>query len=399
MVGAPDAPFVPRRASLRARCEAALETVGLSHLSAWTRVSELGLAERQLIEVARLLGRDAQILVLDEPTATLSESESERVFSVIRHVVSEGRGVIFVSHRLDEIFEICNRVTVLRDGSLVATSPIEAVTRADLVSMIIGDRGDTRSPPATPPPDALVEPVLVMEDLVVDGLSQPFTLTVKPGQLVGLAGQVGSGASAVILALAGARPVLSGTVRVNDRAFRPLSPAQAAKAGVVYVPGERKTEGLFMRHSIGANLLATRLGAISRAGVVNRSKARRLLGRLVEVLGIEGRLVRRPVRELSGGNQQKVLVSRCLEGDEARLITIDDPTRGVDIHGRAQIHELLRHRAVRGGAVVFASSDIDEVLELADIVVTMFAGHVVDVQPNRDLKASEVLSQITHRTG
>jgi ABC-type sugar transport system ATPase subunit len=388
---------VPRlriRRREHARARSLLDRVGLEHVGPGRPVDELSIGERQLVEIARGLGRNANVLILDEPTATLTDAEIERVFAAVRAVVAEGASVIFVSHRLREVLSLCHCVTVLRDGARVGTRPVEELTQSTLVHMMIGEQHETE-PPARSATHAR-EGGVTIGGLRVGRRVEGFDLTAERGKIVGLAGQVGSGASEILRAVAGLEPNCAGVVTVHGRRVRLASPGAALRAGIQFVANDRKSEGLMLSKPAGHNLLLTRLRAFSAAGVLRRRQIRREERKLAELIKLDARRLPNPVNELSGGNQQKVLVGRCLERPDLELLLLDEPTRGVDVGGRAEIHRLIRHAAASGATVVFASTELDEILELSDIVVTLFAGRVVSRRESRATSPSEVFRDMTH---
>ena len=386
-------PLLTHRRSQNAAARALLDRVSLSHISPATPVEELRMGERQLVEIARLLGRESKVLILDEPTASLSEAETQNVFSAIRHAIEQGRGVIYVSHRLDEVLSICDEVVVLRDGTEVATEPVATLSRTRLIELMLGEEGKERSAPVR---EGSPGPSVRIRGLSVPGRVRSFDLDLPGGRIVGLAGQVGSGASEVLRALAGLVPNASGEVVLGDGRLRLGSPVRSLAAGAVYVSNDRQGEGLFLGQSASHNLTATRLGAISRLGVLSRSAGSSVVQRLAELVGVDPRRLRTPVVNLSGGNQQKVLIGRCLEREDTRLLVLDDPSRGVDVKGRADIHRLVRHAASAGTPVLFASTELDELLELSDVIVTVFRGEVVSMVDRENARASSVLADMTH---
>jgi ABC-type sugar transport system ATPase subunit len=397
-LGGIDVPLWHRRAGMRRRARALLDSLGLAHIGLSTAVEQLLIGERQLVEIARLLTRDARLLILDEPTATLSRHEIERVFAAVRELVSEGRSVIFVSHRLGEVFEICDRVTVFRDGERIATHDVRELDRPALVNLMLGEMGDRdEGPLAGAGRDD--EVVVDVRGLRVPGRVEDVSLTVRRGQIVGLAGQVGSGASEVLRALGGLVRSATGIAEIDGRRIGFSRPQTALDAGVLYLSNDRQGEGLFLRKSVEQNLTASRLRQLSRLGFLRRRRSRQTARELAARVGVDRARLSAPVAGLSGGNQQKVLLGRALERPGTVLLALDEPTRGVDVGGRGEIHALIRGEAARGVSVLFASTEIDEVLELAEVVVTMFEGEVVSVVPAAGADSASVLDDMTTRRG
>lgn len=375
LLGDVAAPFVNRGRAAVARCRRVLDDMGLAHIDPGQPLAALGIGERQLVEIAKALSQDARLVILDEPTATLSDAESEHVFAAIRRVAAMGCSVIFVSHRLSEVLELCDSVTVLRDGRGVGTSPAKDLTVDELIVRMLG--AAPRRLSATRGPGRGHDRALRIEHLHVPGRLVDFTLTAPAGRVHALAGQLGSGASDVLRALAGLQHKATGFVELNDRPVPLRDPVRAARAGLAFVSNDRKSEGLFLGMSVERNLLATRLPGLARAGVVRPRRERRAAMSLAEQSGLPGHRLDADVLALSGGNQQKVLVGRCLGREDVHVLLLDEPTRGVDVGGRAEIHRLLREAAERGLVVIFASTELDELLELGDVIITMRDGQVV----------------------
>lgn len=395
-LGGIDVPLLYRRRRLSERARGVLDDLNLGHVQLGTPVEMLSIGERQLVEIARLLVRDARLLILDEPTATLSKPEIERVFRATRDLVRQGRSVIYVSHRLDEVFELCDRVTVLRDGIRVGTHDIHAIDRRALIDQMLGEMEGAKTRVASEPavPGSGTE-VVKIDRLHVPGSVEDISLSLESGIITGLAGQVGSGTSTVLRALGGLVPDASAKVEVAGKVVLLNTPRRAADAGIVYVPNDRQREGLFLGQSVERNLTATRLRRLSRGGILLRRRVRRIARELATMAGVSLDRLGSPAASLSGGNQQKVLLGRALELEGTSLLALDEPTRGVDVGGRADIHRLVRESARKGTAVIFSSTELDEVLDLADVVVTIFAGRVVSVVARPEASAPRILADMT----
>lgn len=395
-LGGLDVPLLYRRRHLSERARRVLDQLGLGHIRLGTPVESLAIGERQLVEIARLLVRDARLLILDEPTATLSKPEIERVFRATRDLVSEGRSVIFVSHRLDEVFALCDRVSVFRDGRRVGTHEIGAIDRRSLIEHMLGEMEGAKAQLEHEPtiPGSGTE-VVKIRSLHVPGSVEDVSLALESGIITGLAGQVGSGTSTILRALGGLVPDASGTIEVAGQPVRLATPHRAAEAGVLYIPNDRQREGLFLGQPVGRNLTVLRLRRLSRLGLVLRRRVHRTARELATMAGVPADRLVSPAGSLSGGNQQKVLLGRALELEGTTLLALDEPTRGVDVGGRAEIHRLVREAARRGTAVIFSSTELDEVLDLADVVVTIFAGRIVSVVPRAEASAPTILANMT----
>jgi ABC-type sugar transport system ATPase subunit len=369
-------PLVNRRRTALARCRRVLDDMGLERIDPDQPLSALSIGERQLIEIAKALGQRARLVILDEPTATLTDVESSLVFAAIRRVAATGCSIIFVSHRLPEVLELCRSVTVLRDGRTVATTPAADLTVDRLIVQMLGE--PPRRLAAAGKPDRDLAHALRISRLRVPGRLRDFSLTANAGRIYALAGQLGSGASDVLRAVAGLHPTATGAVELHGRAVPVRDPVAAARRGVAFLSNDRKSEGLFLDQSVAWNLTATRLPRFARTGVLRMRREHAAARALAERSGLPERRLGDPVVALSGGNQQKAFVGRCLGRDDVFALLLDEPTRGVDIGGRAAIHQLLRRAADAGLVVLFASTELEELLELGDVIVTMRDGRVVN---------------------
>ncbi|GAA4712813.1 sugar ABC transporter ATP-binding protein [Nocardioides conyzicola] len=369
------APFVRRRKAAVEQCRRVLDEIGLERVRPDQLVSSLSIGERQLVEIAKALSQQARVVILDEPTATLSDVESERVFAAVRRVAARGCSVLFVSHRLAEVLELCDRVTVLRDGATVTTSPTADLTVDELIVLMLGEAPRRLEAARRADPDRAH--ALSIEGLSVPGRLADFSLTAPAGRIYALAGQLGSGASDVLRAVAGLHSQATGSVRLRDEDVPFRDAVGVGRAGIAFVSNDRKTEGLFLDKTIATNLVATRLPRLGRGGLLSPRRERQESRSLASLAGLPAARLGEPVLALSGGNQQKAFVGRCLGRDDVFALLLDEPTRGVDIGGRAAIHHLLREAADAGLVVVFASTELEELLELGDVIVTMHDGRVV----------------------
>ena len=347
-----------------------------------TPVSRLSVAQMQLVEIAKGLALEARVLLLDEPTASITPHEALALFRLLRRLAGEGVAVVFVSHKLEEVFELCDRVTVLRDGGNACSGEdLGGLTQRDLVRLMVGRDEAARAakPPAGPPGEVALE----LEGVATAFGHRDVSLSLRRGEILGLYGLVGAGRSELAKALLGLVPVTAGTVRVRGREARIGSPGEALRRWRIgYVSEDRKGEGLILPHTLRRNVAITvwhRLGRL--LGIVTDCAERRTVAPFVERLAIRAPSQLVPVRTLSGGNQQKVSVAKWLAA-RVEVLIVDEPTVGVDVRTKAYLHELLRELADGGTAVLLISSDMPEMVALADRILVMRVGRLTGEVPN-----------------
>ncbi len=380
------------RRQMVARTRTLMDELGLA-IDPRVAVGRLSAAQAQVVEIAKALSRDLRLLILDEPTAALTLTETERLFAVIRRLAAGGVSVVYVSHRLAEIFEISQRVTVLKDGRLSGTRATADTNEAELIRLMVGrDVHIGRNAVAAVPGELM----LSARDVVAPRVAG-VTLDVRRGEIVCLAGLIGSGRSEFCETVFGVRPLLGGAMTMAGRLHRPAGPPDAMRAGIGMVPEDRKTSGLFLTMDVGSNIAAATLRAVSPGGVVRPAMQDRLADRYVRELRIATPSLRQALLNLSGGNQQKVLLARWLAMHPSLLI-VDEPTRGVDVGARSEIYRLLRELAAGGMALLVVSSDLPEVLALADRIVVMADGRTVGEIAGGDASEEAVLRLATRYT-
>jgi ribose transport system ATP-binding protein/rhamnose transport system ATP-binding protein len=385
-------PFLHKRPELRKRAAETLALLGASYIPLDAPVARLSMGERQLVEIARLLTRDARVLILDEPTATLTDVEIERIFAALLAVKREGRSVLYITHRLAEIYAICDRVTVLRNGELVTTSGLAGLDRAALIELMLGRPSGEMYPEETRDRGA---PALVVEGLSLPGIVDNFSITVRRGEILCVAGQVGSGAAEIISALAGLVHDATGRVTVNARPLKLGSPTRAAQRGIMFVSGDRAAEGLFRRLNVLHNLVATRLREHSLLGFLRGGALRAAAARLAKRVGIDRRRLRARAEELSGGNQQKIAFGRSIERRTNGVLLMNEPTRGIDVGARAEIYRLMRTFCEEGYALVMASSDLEEIVGVGDVIITLYRGRQVGHYRRSEATMHRIVADIT----
>jgi ribose transport system ATP-binding protein len=383
--------WIPRQLNARARELTA--TVGLEGLDPRTPVERLSVAEMQLLEIARLLARDARILIFDEPTAALADREIERVMDVIRRLAGEGRSIVYVTHRLPEVFKLADRVTVFRNGGSLPAADTEQLDVDTVIGMMLGRQLGAMFPTRDSAGD---RPVLSVDGIAAPGLAEPVSFTAHAGEIVGLTGQLGSGASATAQAIAGRAEAVSGSVRLGDAELPLRSHAAVLRSGVAYVSPDRKRDGIFFGRAIRENLSSPWLSSVATKGWIAARRETERAREIAERFAIDAKRLSSAVGTLSGGNQQKVAVGRWL-GTTPAVLVLEEPTRGVDVGARAEIYQRLRDLCAEGLTIVISSSDTSEVFGLCDTIGTFYRGRLTAMRPH-DEWTEEALRRETMHT-
>jgi galactofuranose transport system ATP-binding protein len=358
-------------------------------------VRSLKAAQRQMVTIARSVSLGAKLLVLDEPTSSLGAHEVEVFLDVVRRLRSNGTAVILVSHRFDELYAVCESVTVLRDGRAVRTVPLRDIARTELVSSMLGaGRDELRSGLTAFGPRKQSNPaapaLLIARDLSREPVIEDVSIEVRSGESVGLAGLLGSGRTETARAIFGADRYASGTVMVDGKPVQPHSPRCAIHAGMGFVSEDRKLDGIVPEMSVADNLTLSALPLLSRFGFISRRRQQQVVAKYVRQLRIKVASPAQKIRELSGGNQQKVLLARWL-CRQARMLILDDPTRGVDISGRAEIQAAIRELAEGGAGVLLISSELDEIVEGSSRTVVLRDGRVVSTLRGEEVTRDAIM--------
>jgi ABC-type sugar transport system ATPase subunit len=356
---------------IRATATRVLAELGL-HLPPNMLVGRLTVAQKQLVAIGKALALHPHILVLDEPSATLAGKELDLLFALLRKLRSEGVGLIYISHRLEEIFTLGDRVTVLRDGHIVDTQPMTAVTERDLIRKMVGREVSQRFPER---PQSVESQVLLhVQGLTTDAI-RDVSFDLHKGEVLGFAGLVGCGLDSLARALMGVEPIRRGTVTVGNKRSYHLSPQQVIKSGMILVPEDRKTQGLVLIHSVYDNMSYSGLPRYARLGFIHFRQLTSMLTHFRDRLNIRTATLSTPVGSLSGGNQQKVILARALM-TEPHILVLDEPTRGIDVGAKAEIYQLIRNLAAEGHAIVLISSQLVEVTALSHRILVMSEGVV-----------------------
>ncbi|MFG2640031.1 sugar ABC transporter ATP-binding protein [Streptomyces sp. NPDC048370] len=385
--------FVVRGRAARTTTAALLRRLGHPEIDPARRVGQLSAAQQQIVSMARALSHDVRLIVMDEPSAALDPDEVDNLFRIVADLTAEGVAVVYISHRLEEIRRIGDRVTVLKDGRAVAGGlPAASTPTRDIVALMTGRNVEYVFPPRPAEPPAAV-PVLQVQGLAREGEFAPVDLELRPGEIVGLAGLVGSGRSEILETIYGARKATAGRVLVDGRALRPGSVRAAVRAGLGLAPEERKAQGLLMLESVTRNVSVSTLARFARAGWIDRDDEREAARAATRELSLRPDNPDAPIRTLSGGNQQKAVLARWLLRG-CRVLLLDEPTRGVDVGARAELYAVIRRLADDGLAVLLVSSEVPEVLGLADRVLVLREGRVVHTAPARELDEHRVLDLV-----
>ncbi|BAO90556.1 sugar ABC transporter ATP-binding protein [Caballeronia cordobensis] len=379
--------FVMRREA-NAMAREALARVGLDNVPPWMRLGDLPLNKRQLVEVAKAIARDARILVMDEPTAALQSHDIENLYAVVRRLREEGLGIIFISHHLEEVFELADSAVVMRDGATVGARPMSQWTEAELVQAMVARNLESFYPWE---PRDYGDVVLDVRKLASAPLLRDASFTVRAGEIVGIAGIAGAGRTELLKTIFGALPATRGEIFVRGRKVANHSPTEGVRHGLVYTSEDRKLEGLVLDASIEENIALSSLKALASGGFVRGARKRRLAQEASARFGVRSSSVLQITGTLSGGNQQKVILGRATATNPA-VIMLDEPTRGIDVGAKTEIYAHMVTMARAGAAVVMVSSELPELLGMSDRVLVMYRGSIV-TEIARDKADSETVIQ------
>ena len=364
-------------------------------LSSHTPVQGLSVAEQQLVEIAKALSIQARVLVLDEPTAALSSHEVEELFAIVKQLRERGVAVLFVSHRLEEVFTIADRLTVFRDGMHIITAPVSEMNTEEIIKHMVGRELSNLFPKGEA---EIGEVVLEVRNLTRPGVFADVSFQLRRGEILGFAGLVGAGRTEVARVLFGIDQAESGEIWLKGKRVHIRSPQQAMAYGIAYVPEDRHQQGLVMNFSIAANVTLAILQRVSRLGLVDARQEQQIASEYSSQLRIRSSGVEQLVNALSGGNQQKVVLSKWLATNPSVLI-LDEPTRGIDVGAKAEVHRITSDLAARGLAIILISSELPEVLAMADRVIVLHEGHVTGAFTRSEATQERVMFAATGQDG
>lgn len=365
-----------------------LKRLGVEDINPDAYAGTLSVGQQQMVEIARAIATEAEVLIMDEPTAALTDREIEVLFQVIRKLQSEGVGIVYISHRMEEIFSISNRISVLRDGEYIGTKNSSDTSFEEIVRMMVGRELGQRFPDRTVTPG---ETKLEVKNLSRKDWFDDISFTVREGEILGVAGLMGAGRTEVMEALFGAKKSSGGDVFLDGTKLNIKHPSDAIKAGIGFITEDRKDEGLVLNLSIRENIAIPNLKTVSDYGVMNKKKERDLVDSLAEKLRVKATSTEQEVKSLSGGNQQKVVIGKWL-GIEPKVLILDEPTRGVDIGAKKEIYHIMNELTERGVAIIMVSSELPEVLGMSDRILVIHEGTVASTL-NREEADQETIMQ------
>lgn len=370
--------------------EEQLAELGL-HIKATERAGNLSVGKQQIIEIAKALMTEADVIIMDEPTAALTDREIDTLFEVVRGLQAKGVTFVYISHRMEEIFSLCQRITVLRDGQYVATKVIKETDFDEIVRLMVGRELGGRFPDYDLQPG---EVKLAVKEISREGEFESVSFDVRAGEIFGIAGLMGAGRSEVVESLFGYRKIASGMVELDGKPAIFKKPVQAIDKGIGFVSEDRKSKGLIVDFSVRDNISLTNLSAVSSSGVMLRTKEQQLYEELVKKLGVRTSGPNQQAKSLSGGNQQKVVIAKWL-GIKPKVLILDEPTRGVDVGAKKEIYTIMNELAKQGVAILMVSSELPEVIGLSSRVGVMFEGKMLKILDRHELTEEAIMHEAT----
>ena len=378
------------RKAMRAKAKEVMERVGVN-IPVDAVMSDLSVGQQQMVEICKALMVDAKVLIMDEPTAALTQSETEGLFKVINSLREKGVSIVYISHRMEEIFELCDRITILRDGQYIDTRYIKDITMDDIVQMMIGREIGERYPKR----EAVIgDEVIRVEGLTHHKLFRDVSFSVRAGEVLGVSGLMGAGRTEIMQAIFGNLPIVGGKLFIEGKEVSIQNPRQAIAAGIGFITEDRKTEGLLLEKSIAENIELANLGKVSDNNVLSKKKGAELVKRGIEEFRIKCFGPEHECGNLSGGNQQKVVLAKWIYTDP-KILILDEPTRGVDIGAKKEIYNVINELAAKGVAVIMVSSELPEVLGMSDRIMVVHEGHVTGIIDGEQADQAKVMTLAT----
>ena len=376
--------------AMRAKAQEVMDRMGV-HIPVDAVMSDLSVGQQQMVEICKALMVDAKVLIMDEPTAALTASETEVLFEVIKSLRAKGVSIVYISHRMEEIFELCDRITILRDGSYIGTRFIKDITMDDIVQMMIGREIGERYPKR----EAVIgQEVLRVEGLTHSKMFRDVNFSVRAGEVLGVSGLMGAGRTEIMQAIFGNLPTVSGKIFIDGKEVSIRNPRQAIAAGIGFITEDRKTEGLLLEKSIAENIELANLGKVSNKSVLSVKKGVELVKQGIQEFRIKCFGPEHECGNLSGGNQQKVVLAKWIYTDP-KILILDEPTRGVDIGAKKEIYSVINEMAAKGVAVIMVSSELPEVLGMSDRIMVVHEGKVTGIIDGATADQAKVMTLAT----
>ncbi|WP_425509512.1 sugar ABC transporter ATP-binding protein [Virgibacillus ihumii] len=376
---------------MRKQCLANLDKLGVTNINPNDTAGDLSVGKQQMIEIAKALSANAELIVMDEPTAALTDHEIESLFNIVNSLRERGVSIIYISHRMEEIFHICDRITVLRDGQYIGTESIGDTSFEQIVKMMVGRELGQRFPEKlNTPGDAVLE----IKDFQRKGLFSNVSFSVKKGEILGVAGLMGAGRSEIMETIFGYAKKTKGSVLLNGKKVSIKHPSDAIKAGIGFITEDRKAKGLIVDFSIRDNISLPNMNEVSRNGVISSKKEQDLITRLVSRLNVKTTGSSQQAKSLSGGNQQKVVIAKWL-GIAPKVLILDEPTRGVDIGAKKEIYSIMNELAQNGVAIIMVSSELPEVLGVSDRIMVIREGNIEKIFNRNEADQEKIMTAAT----
>ena len=376
--------------TLYKEAQSVIDKLGVK-LDARTPVNQLSVAQQQMVEIAKATSKKSKIIVMDEPSATLTEHELQSLFALIRQLKSEGVSIVYISHRLEEVFEVCDRATIMRDGHHIATKEVADLTREEIIRLMVGRELKEAIPKVAVAPGP---PALTVKNLTRKGVLHDISFTVHQGEVLGIAGLVGAGRTETARAIFGADPIDGGTVELFGKAVKIRSPQDAIRQGIGLVTEDRKQQGLVLGMAVRENNTLANLDILSTLGFIRRKEEREVAEKYRADLSIKTPTIEQAVQNLSGGNQQKVVLAKWLYTG-SKVLIFDEPTRGIDVGAKSEIYKLMNELAAKGVAIIMISSELPEVLGMSDRILVMHGGRITGELSRADATQEKIMHLAT----